>query len=54
MLEGICVAAAVIANARSAQAMGAFPQLVDSLLIPFRVFTEEEPALDFLRSHLAD
>lgn len=53
-LESVCVAAAVITNPRSEKAMGAFPQLVDNLLIPFRLFADEEQALDFLRSHLND
>lgn len=52
-LESICIAAAVVANPDAVTAMGAFPKLVDDLLIPFRVFDAEEPALAFLRTHLA-
>jgi hypothetical protein len=52
IIESVCTAAAVVANANSVAAMGAFPKVVDELLIPFRVFDAEEPALAFLRSHL--
>ena len=51
-LEGMCFAAAVIASPASLQAMGAFPKVFDDMLIPFRVFDSEEPALAFLRDHI--
>lgn len=50
-IESICVAAAVIVTPASKDAMGAFPPIVDHLLIPFRLFEEEEAALAFLRGH---
>lgn len=45
LLEDLCFAAAVVASPLSEQGMGAFPQVFDDLLIPFRVFDSEEPAL---------
>ncbi len=51
-IESICTAAAVVVNSASAQAMGAFPKLLDDLVIPFRLFPDEEAALSFLRRHL--
>ncbi|MDJ0925966.1 MAG: hypothetical protein QNJ77_15550 [Acidimicrobiia bacterium] len=53
-IESICLAAAVVADTRAAKALGRFPEFLDDLLIPFRVFPDEEPALEFLRGYLPD
>jgi hypothetical protein len=54
IIESMSYAVAVVISPMSLKAMGAFPQLLDDLLIPFRVFESEEPALAFLRQHLND
>ena len=52
-IEAVCTAAAVVTTPATVQAMGAFPRLLDDLVIPFRLFDAEEPALAFLRRHAA-
>lgn len=51
-IEGVCTAAAVVTTPATVQAMGAFPRLLDDLVIPFRLFDAEEPARRFLHKHL--
>lgn len=51
MIEAVCSAAAVIVDGDSAPRMGSFPGLLDSLMIPFRLFADENEAREFLRSH---
>ena len=52
MLEDITYVVAVIASPSSTVRMGVFPDLFDNLLIPFRVFEEEQPARDFLHRYM--
>lgn len=54
VLENLSYAVAVVASPTTLRGMGAFPKIFDDLLIPFRVFESEEPALVFLRQHLND
>lgn len=42
-------AIAWIADAESAPQLGAFPETIDRLLVPFAIFTDEAEALRFLR-----
>jgi hypothetical protein len=51
MVETHCLAAAVLVNETSTKALGRFPEFIDDLVIPFRLFEEEDAALEFLRSH---
>ena len=51
-IEAVCSAAAVVVDAESAPKMGSFPLLLDSLVIPFQIFSNEEEALAFLHGHL--
>jgi hypothetical protein len=50
-IESVCSAAAVIFDEESKPRMGAFPALLDSLMIPFRLFSDEDEAREFLRGH---
>lgn len=50
----VCSAAAVVVDAESEPKLGAFPPLLDSLMIPFRMFADENEALEFLRSQESD
>ena len=52
MIEMVCSAAAVVVDAESASALGAFPARIDELVIPFQVFYDEDEALEFVRSYL--
>jgi hypothetical protein len=52
MIESVCSAAGVVVDAESQKAMGSFPSLLDTLVIPFRNFSSEDEALTFLRQHL--
>lgn len=51
-VEDVCVAAAVVVSPTSEKAMGSFPEYIDGLVIPFRIFEDEDAALESLRSHL--
>ena len=53
MIEGVCLAAAVVVDPQVPDRLGAFPSAIDSLLIPFRVFPNDDEALAFLRTHLS-
>ena len=52
MIESVCSAAGVVIDAESLPKMGTFPALLDSLVIPFRLFPSEDEALKFLREQL--
>ena len=52
MIEDVSVAAAVIVSSESAPAMGSFPSYIDGLVIPFRIFEDEDSALEFLAGYL--
>jgi hypothetical protein len=41
-----------LVNPTSERALGRFPDLIDDLVVPFRVFKDEDEALAFLRQHL--
>jgi hypothetical protein len=51
-VERVCLAGAAVIDPQAADSLGSFPSLIDSLLIPFRVFADEDAALAFLRTHL--
>jgi len=51
IVESVCLAAAVLVNPTSEKALGRFPDLIDDLVVPFRVFKDEDEALAFLRGH---
>ena len=51
-IEGVCVAAAAVVDPEVPDPLGGFPSAIDSLLVPFRVFVDEDEALAFLRTHL--
>ena len=53
-IETVCSAAAVIVDSDSEPKLGTFPTLLDSLMIPFRMFIDENEALEFLRSQASD
>ena len=44
-------AIAWVVDAESSARLGAFPEVIDRLLVPFRVFTDEAEALAFLRGN---
>jgi len=52
MIESVCSAAAIIVAPESPNVMGGFPEAIDGLVLPFRVFPDENAALDFLRQYL--
>lgn len=52
MIESVCSAAGVVVDAEALSKMGTFPSLLDSLVIPFRLFHSEDEALAFVREHL--
>ena len=52
MIEAVCLAAGVVANPESVRAMGRFPDFLDDLVIPFKIFEDEEDALSFLRRQI--
>lgn len=51
-IESVCRAGAAVVDSDVVEKLGAFPASIDSMLMPFRVFSEEEKALAFLRTHL--
>ena len=52
MIESVCSAAGVVVDEESVSKMGSFPSLLDKLVIPFRIFRNEDEALAFVREHL--
>ena len=52
--EGLFSAAAVIVGSESLDQLGGFPDVIDRLLVPFKVFTDEAEALAFLRDATDD
>lgn len=52
VVEGVCTAAGVVASPTSEKALGRFPEFIDDLVIPFRVFHDEDAALEFLRQQI--
>lgn len=46
----MCVAGAVIVDGPALDRLGEFPQLIDKLLVPFHVTSDEADALAFLRN----
>ena len=51
MIESVCSAAAVLMPESDWAKMGRFPELLDAMVIPFRMFTTEDEAMAFLRNH---
>ena len=51
-IENVCVAAAVIVSPPSASTLRSFPEYIDGLVVPFRVFEDENAALEFLHTYL--
>lgn len=51
-IESVCLAGAAVVASDAVEKLGAFPASIDSMLMPFRVFSEEEKALAFLRTYL--
>lgn len=52
LIEDICSAAAVVIDPAITGELGRFPQLLNTLIIPFQIFTDEAEAMAFLRKHL--
>jgi hypothetical protein len=51
LIESVCSSAAVLMPEADWSKLGRFPELLDSLVIPFRMFSDEAAATAFLRSH---
>lgn len=51
LIESVCSAAAVLMPEANWPKMGRFPELLDALVMPFRMFSDEAAAMAFLRSH---
>ena len=51
VIESVSSAVAVIMPEADRPKMGRFPELLDALVVPFRMFTEEDDAMAFLRVH---
>lgn len=51
MIESVCVAAGVVVGVEAADSFGTYPPLLDGLVIPFRVFSDKDDALAFLRPY---
>ncbi len=52
-IESVCLAGAAVVDPQAAASLGAFPSAIDSMLVPFRVFSDDDEALAFLRTHLS-
>ncbi len=52
-IESVCLAGAAVIDPQAADSLGTFPSIIDSLLIPFRVFPDEDEAMSFLRTQLS-
>ena len=52
-LQSVCLAGAVVIDPQAVAKLGTFPSLINTLLIPFQVFSDEDEALAFLRSHIS-
>jgi hypothetical protein len=50
-IESVCSAGAVLVDPENPPRLGKYPSLLDALLIPFRVFTDENEAMAFLHTH---
>lgn len=47
-IEEVAAALAILVNTEAESAFGAFPAAMDSMLIPVRLFREEDKAIDWL------
>ena len=52
MIGDVCSAGAVLVDGKASPGIDSFSPAIDSLIIPFRVFTDEDAAVSFLRGHL--
>jgi hypothetical protein len=50
-IESVCSAGAVLVDPENPPRLGKYPSLLDALVIPFRVFTDETEAMAFLHTH---
>ncbi len=50
--ESTCTAIGMLIDPDSPAEVAGFPDVIDRLLIPFRIFTDEGEAVAFLRTHL--
>ena len=51
MIEQVCIAAAVVIPEAARAALGDYPSTIDTILIPFRVFSKEADARAFLADY---
>ena len=52
LVGNVCLAAAVLVSEHSAKALGRFPDFIDDLVVPFRLFDDEAAAIEFLKGRL--